>query len=176
MIEKICLYRKHSYNGVSYIKNYKRLVNLKMKCPNCLSSNTQVKDSRPSEDYSSVKRRRFCLVCESRFTTLERVENKEIKVIKKDGNIKSFDSQKLTHSIEVATRKRLVNEDEIELIVSKIISSIQKFGDTKISSKLIGELALNELKNIDHVAYVRYASVYMDFTQIKDFSKIINSL
>jgi transcriptional repressor NrdR len=147
-----------------------------MKCPHCLSPNSQVKDSRPSEDHATVKRRRYCLVCESRFTTLERVENKEIKVIKKDGKTRPFDSQKLTHSIEVATRKRLVNDDSIELIVSKIINNIQKLGDTAVNSKLIGELVLNELKNIDHVAYVRYASVYMDFTQIKDFSKLINSL
>jgi transcriptional repressor NrdR len=147
-----------------------------MKCPHCHAINSQVKDSRPSEDSSVVKRRRHCLNCELRFSTLERVENKEIKVLKKDGQIKPFNSQKLSLSIEVATRKRIMKDDTIELIVSNIIGHIQKLGEAEVSSKLIGELALNELKAMDQVAYVRYASVYMDFQEIKDFSRIINWL
>lgn len=147
-----------------------------MKCAFCHFSDTQVKDSRPNEDGTCIKRRRFCLNCGARFTTYERIETREIKVIKRNGVEKTFDRIKLLKSIEIAARKRLVNNEQLESIVSNIIKKLEKFGEGEVPSQLIGKLAMSELSLVDHVAYVRYASVYMDFSKPSDFNKFIKNL
>lgn len=147
-----------------------------MKCPFCDFADTQVKDSRPSEDGISIKRRRQCLSCGARFTTQERLELREIKIIKKDGEIRPFDTTKMVRSIEVATRKRPVTSEQIEMIVSRILKKLEKFGEGEIESKVVGELVMEELAKIDDVAYVRYASVYKDFSKAADFGKFIQGI
>ena len=144
-----------------------------MKCPFCSFADTQVKDSRPLEDGVSIKRRRLCPSCGGRFTTFERFELREIKVIKRNGDSRPFDTTKLYRSIEVASRKRPIKAEQIEDVVSRIIKKMEKFGEGEIETKIIGELVLEELFNLDHVAYVRYASVYKDFTKASDFRNFI---
>ncbi|WPX96480.1 transcriptional regulator NrdR [Candidatus Bandiella euplotis] len=147
-----------------------------MKCPFCDFLDTQVKDSRPSDDNINIKRRRFCNNCGARFTTYEAVEVREIKVIKRSGEKRPLDAQKLLRSLEIATRKRRLNHNDLENIVSNIIKKIQKYGEGEITSKIIGELVMKELIEIDQVAYVRYASVYMDFKEVRDFKELIQTL
>ncbi len=147
-----------------------------MKCPFCHFINSNVKDSRPSNDGASIKRKRICSNCGARFTTYERIEFNEIKVIKKDGKIKAFDSQKILRSLEIALRKRELPEEKLESTLSSIIKKIQKYGEGEVTSHVIGSLVMNELKNIDQVAYVRYASVYMDFKKAKDFIALIKEI
>jgi transcriptional repressor NrdR len=147
-----------------------------MKCPFCSFSDTQVKDSRPSDDSLAIKRRRFCTNCGARFTTFERIENRELKVLKRSGEFRPFDSGKLLRSIEVACRKRHINPELLEAIVSRIMKKLEKYGEGEVKSKIVGQMVLEELATLDHVAYVRYASVYMDFTKVTDFSKLIDNL
>lgn len=147
-----------------------------MKCPFCLFPDSQVKDSRPSEDGLIIKRRRLCTNCGGRFTTFERIEIREIKIIKRSGEIRHFDSSKLLKSIELACRKRSITTDQMEEIVSRIIKKLEKYSDGEIDSKIVGKMVMDELSKLDYVAYVRYASVYMDFTKASDFSKFISSL
>jgi transcriptional repressor NrdR len=144
-----------------------------MKCPFCGFADSQVKDSRPSDDGLSIKRRRFCPSCGGRFTTFERIETRELKIIKRSGEVRPFDSSKLTRSIEVAIRKRPVSAEQVDEVVTKIMKKLEQYGEGEIESKLVGQLVLDELARIDQVSYVRYASVYMDFSKASDFGKFI---
>lgn len=147
-----------------------------MRCPFCGHDDTQVKDSRPAEDGSAIRRRRFCVSCGQRFTTIERVQLRELIVLKSDGRRVPFDRDKLGRSIRVALRKRPVQEDRIERIVSGIVRQLEASGETDISSKQIGELVMETLKEVDSVAYVRFASVYRNFREAKDFEAFLGSL
>ncbi len=147
-----------------------------MKCPFCGFLSTQVKDSRPSDDNSSIKRRRICNNCGAKFTTYERIEVREVMVIKRNGSKRPFDIQKLLRSLEIATRKRSIGHDSLDQIVSNIVKKLQKFREGEVETKIIGELVMGELIRIDQVAYVRYASVYMDFKEVKDFKELVQIL
>lgn len=147
-----------------------------MKCPFCGESDTQVKDSRQSYDGKTIKRRRFCSNCQSRFTTYERLETRDIAVIKKDNTRRPFDREKLFRSINIATRKRAINSETIENIIDNIVNKIEKSGDSEITSKEIGELVIKALAELDEVAYVRFASVYHDFTNVTDFENFLHSI
>lgn len=147
-----------------------------MKCPYCGHADTQVKDSRPSEDNGAIRRRRYCPECSSRFTTFERVQLREIMVLKKSGDRKMFDRDKISGSIRIACRKRPVNEEQIEQMVTRIVQQLESSNETEIETAYIGELIMEELKKTDTVAYIRYASVYRDFTEAKDFQAIAKQL
>ena len=147
-----------------------------MKCPFCESFESQVKDSRPSEDGLSIRRRRICSNCGGRFTTFERIEMREISVIKRSGDKRSFDGAKLLKSISIASRKRNIPNEKLEDIVTRILKKLESHSDGEVTSELIGKLAMSELAEIDQVAYVRYASVYKDFSKASDFSKFISNL
>jgi transcriptional repressor NrdR len=147
-----------------------------MRCPFCNSEDTQVKDSRPAEDGSSIRRRRICPDCGGRFTTFERVQLRELTVIKKNARKVPFDREKLVRSFEIALRKRPIDRDRIERAVSGIIRRLESSGETEITSEEIGLQVLEALKSLDDVAFVRYASVYRDFTHIEDFSEAITQI
>ncbi len=147
-----------------------------MYCPFCGHDDTQVKDSRPSEDGSAIRRRRFCTACSQRFTTIERVQLRELTVIKSDGRRVPFDRDKLAHSVRIALRKRPVQEERIERIVNGIVRQLEASGETDIPSKQIGELVMETLKEVDAVAYVRFASVYRNFREAKDFETFLGEL
>ena len=147
-----------------------------MKCPFCEFLNTQVKDSRSSDDNSSIKRRRICNNCGAKFTTYEMLEVQEIMVVKRNGSKRPFDVQKILRSLEIATRKRNIENEFLNKIASNIVKKLQKFGEGEVESKIIGELVMSELIKVDQVAYVRYASVYMDFKEVKDFKGLIQIL
>ena len=147
-----------------------------MRCPFCGHDDTQVKDSRPAEDGGAIRRRRFCANCGQRFTTVERVQLRDMFVTKTDGRRVPFDREKLNRSISIALRKRPVEEERIERVVSSIVRQLEASGDTDIPSKQIGELVMDTLKAIDEVAYVRFASVYRDFREAKDFEAFLGSL
>lgn len=144
-----------------------------MRCPYCGSEDTQVKDSRPAEDGSSIRRRRICPDCGGRFTTFERVQLRELIVTKKTGRKVPFDREKLVLSFEIALRKRPVERDRIERAVSGIVRRLESSGEVEISSEIIGLQVLEALKSLDDVAFVRYASVYRDFSHAEDFEKVI---
>ena len=145
-----------------------------MRCPFCGHEETQVKDSRPTEDNSSIRRRRQCPACGARFTTFERVQLRELMVIKKDDTRTIFDREKLVRSINISCRKRPVNTDKIELITNSIQRRLESSGETEIPTKVIGELVMDALKELDRVAYLRFASVYKDFQETDDFRKFID--
>lgn len=147
-----------------------------MKCPFCGFLDSQVKDSRPSDDGLAIKRRRQCPSCGARFTTFERIETREIKVAKKSGDVRPFDINKLVRSIEVAIRKRPISSEQVDEISSKILKKLEKYGEGEVPSKVVGQLVMEELSEIDEVACVRYASVYMDFGKATDFGKFISNL
>jgi transcriptional repressor NrdR len=142
-----------------------------MRCPFCGYDDTQVKDSRPSEEGNSIRRRRFCIECDSRFTTFERVQLKELVVIKKDGKKKPFDRDKLASSIRIAVRKRPVTPEQVEMAVNNIVRKLESSVDTEIESDKIGEIVMEVLATIDPVAYIRFASVYRQFREAKDFGE-----
>ncbi|AMM83761.1 transcriptional repressor NrdR [Martelella lutilitoris] len=144
-----------------------------MRCPFCNSPDTQVKDSRPAEDNTSIRRRRVCPDCGGRFTTFERVQLRELVVIKKNGRKVPFDRDKLVRSFEIALRKRPVERERIERAVSGIVRRLESAGEPEIQSEEIGLLVLEALKNLDDVAFVRFASVYRDFSTTEDFEEII---
>ena len=146
-----------------------------MRCPFCGHDETQVKDSRPSEDNSSIRRRRQCPACAARFTTFERVQLRELMVIKKDDSRVVFDREKLVRSINISCRKRPVESDQIELITNSIQRRLESSGETEIPSKVVGELVMDALKELDRVAYLRFASVYKDFQETDDFRKFIDN-
>jgi|TARA_A100001011_G_scaffold392436_1_gene480004 transcriptional repressor NrdR len=145
-----------------------------MRCPFCGHDETQVKDSRPSDDNNSIRRRRQCPACAARFTTFERVQLRDLMVIKKDESRVTFDREKLVRSIGVSCRKRPVEAKKIELIANSIQKRLESSGETEIPSKLIGELVMDALKELDRVAYLRFASVYRDFQETDDFRKFID--
>jgi len=145
-------------------------------CPFCGHDDTQVKDSRPTEDGSAIRRRRFCGSCGQRFTTIERVQLRELTVVKTDGRRVPFDRDKLSRSIRVALRKRPIQEERIERIVNGIVRQLEASGESDIPSKQIGELVMETLKEVDAVAYVRFASVYRDFREARDFEAFLGSL
>jgi transcriptional repressor NrdR len=144
-----------------------------MRCPFCGSDDNQVKDSRPVEEGSAVRRRRQCNGCGARFTTFERIQLRELVVVKRDGRRAPFDRDKLKRSLMIAIRKRGIDEDKIEQIVNGIVRELEIAGDTEIESKRLGALAMKRLAELDEVAYVRFASVYQDFTGVRDFEKFI---
>jgi transcriptional repressor NrdR len=144
-----------------------------MRCPFCQNEDSQVKDSRPTEDGTAIRRRRQCDACGSRFTTFERVQLRELIIIKKSGRRVPFEREKLTRSIAVALRKRPFGVEEIEKLVSEIVRRLESLGETEIPSEQIGELVLETLANTDPVAFVRYASVYRDFRETGDFARIL---
>ena len=146
-----------------------------MKCPFCTAENTAVKDSRPAEDNTAVRRRRACEVCGGRFTTFERVQLREIIVVKRDGKRALFDREKVAKSVTIALRKRAVGDESVEQLVSGIVRKLESSGETEVTSEDIGELVMQALKNVDPVGYVRYASVYKDFKDPTDFAKFIET-
>ena len=147
-----------------------------MRCPFCGNEDTQVKDSRPTEDNSAIRRRRFCPGCGSRFTTFERIQLRDLTVIKKAGRRVPFDRDKLMRSIQIAVRKRNIDNDRLERIVSGIVRRLESSGESEIPSEMIGEAVMDALANLDPVAYVRFASVYRNFREAKDFEKFIGQL
>jgi transcriptional repressor NrdR len=147
-----------------------------MRCPFCGNDDTQVKDSRPSEDSSAIRRRRYCAGCGQRFTTVERVQLRELTVVKTDGRRVPFDRDKLARSVRIALRKRPIQEERIERVVNGIVRKLEASGEVDISSKNIGELVMETLKEVDAVAYVRFASVYRNFREAKDFEAFLGGL
>ena len=147
-----------------------------MRCPFCGSEDAQVKDSRPVDDGSAIRRRRQCSICGARFTTFERVQLRDLLVVKKDGRRVPFDRDKLARSIGIATRKRGIEEEQIERMVNGIVRRIETSGESEVPSTRIGELAMEALAQLDDVAYVRFASVYRDFATIRDFEEFIRQL
>jgi len=147
-----------------------------MRCPFCAHENSQVKDSRPSEDGSSIRRRRQCEDCGARFTTFERVQLRELTVVKSGGRREPFERGKLERSIATACRKRAVAPERIDRLVSSIQRQIETSGESEIASAAIGELVMNGLKGLDPVAYIRFASVYKDFTEARDFEEFAGTV
>ncbi len=149
-----------------------------MKCPFCIDKNkeTSVLDSRPSENGSVIRRRRICIDCKGRFTTHERIQFREIVVVKKDGDKVNFDRDKIAKSVELALRKRPVDTDTKEKLISRIVNDVEGMGENEISSNVIGESVMKALFTIDKVAYVRFASVYRDFRETKDFEQFLDTI
>ncbi len=147
-----------------------------MRCPFCGHEDTQVKDSRPTDDGTAIRRRRFCTGCSQRFSTVERVQLREITVVKSDGRRVLFDRDKVSRSIHIALRKRQVDEERIERMINGIVRKLEASGEADISSKQIGELVMDTLKEVDAVAYVRFASVYRNFREAKDFEAFLGGL
>lgn len=146
-----------------------------MRCPFCGKEDTQVKDSRASEDGATIRRRRLCSICGSRFTTFERIQLRDLIVIKRNGKKIPFDRDKLVKSMLMALRKRQTNDEAIDRAVNGIVRQLESNGDNEIQSKFIGELVMNALAEIDNVAYIRYASVYRNFREASDFGKFVES-
>lgn len=140
-----------------------------MRCPYCGHEDSQVKDSRPTEDAAAIRRRRQCEACAARFTTFERIQLRDINVVKSGGATEPFDRDKLARSVQLACRKRAIEPLRIERLVSGIQRQLETSGESEIPSQRIGELAMDGLKGLDSVAYIRFASVYKDFTEAKDF-------
>ena len=147
-----------------------------MRCPFCGAEDTQVKDSRPTEDRNAIRRRRFCPDCGSRFTTFERVQLRELTIVKKNGQRVPFDRDKLMRSVLVATRKRPVEPERIDRMISGIVRQLESLGETEFSSDVIGKIVMDALSNLDQVAYVRFASVYKNFREARDFEEFIGEL
>ncbi|MGA7383510.1 MAG: transcriptional regulator NrdR [Methylocella sp.] len=147
-----------------------------MRCPYCGSLETQVKDSRPADDASAIRRRRICPDCGGRFTTFERVQLRELVVLKKSGRRVPFDREKLMRSLEIALRKRPVEPDRVERMVNGLVRQLESQGDSEIPSDRIGELVMEGLRGLDSVAYVRFASVYRNFREARDFNTLVDEL
>jgi transcriptional repressor NrdR len=147
-----------------------------LRCPFCSHAETQVKDSRPTEDSASIRRRRQCEECGARFTTFERVQLRELTVVKSEGRRESFDAEKLERSIAIACRKRPVEQSRVERLVTGIQRQLETMGEPEIPSARIGELVMDALQSLDNVAYIRFASVYRDFTDAKDFENFAGSI
>ncbi len=147
-----------------------------MRCPFCGHNDTQVKDSRPTEENATIRRRRLCPECSSRFTTFERVQLRELSVVKSDGEKVPFDREKLMRSLKIALRKRPVDEDRMERIVNSIQRRLETLGETEIPTKVVGEMVMEHLADLDQVAFVRFASVYRDFREAKDFEAFVGKL
>jgi transcriptional repressor NrdR len=147
-----------------------------MRCPFCGHEDTQVKDSRPTEDNSAIRRRRLCPACGSRFTTFERVQLRELTVLKSNKQRVPFDRDKLIRSIEIATRKRAIEPERVERIVNGIVRRLESSGESEIPTNAIGEMVMDALRGLDPVAYVRFASVYRNFREAKDFEEFVGAL
>lgn len=147
-----------------------------MRCPYCGGENTQVKDSRPSEDNTAIRRRRVCPDCGGRFTTFERIQLRELTVVKKSGRRVPFDRDKLMRSVQVALRKRAVEPERVERMVNGVVRQLESGGEGDVTSEQIGRLVMEGLKGLDDVAYVRFASVYRNFREPKDFEAVIDEL
>jgi transcriptional repressor NrdR len=147
-----------------------------MKCPYCGGLETQVKDSRPTEDATSIRRRRVCPDCGGRFTTFERVQLRDLMVVKRSGRKVPFDRDKLHRSVVVALRKRPVPEDRVERLVNGLVRQVESLGENEVSAEEIGQLVMEGLKSLDDVAYVRFASVYRNFREAKDFETVLGEL
>ena len=147
-----------------------------MRCPYCGNEDSQVKDSRPTEDGAAIRRRRQCEDCGARFTTFERIQLREVAVLKADGGREPFDREKLMRSVQIACRKRPIDSARIERLVSGIQRQLETSGEAEVTSHRIGELVMEGLKALDSVAYIRFASVYRDFTEAKDFEEFASSI
>ena len=147
-----------------------------MRCPFCASEDTQVKDSRPTEDGSAIRRRRLCASCQARFTTFERVQLRELVILKKSGKKAPFDRDKLMRSINIALRKRDVDAEKIETMISHIVRKLESLGESEIDSSILGEMVMQGLQELDDVAFVRYASVYNQFARVEDFEKFLGRI
>ena len=146
-----------------------------MRCPFCGHAESQVKDSRPSEDGAAIRRRRLCPECGGRFTTFERVQLRELTILKRSGRRTPFERDKLARSIAVAIRKRPIDPERVERMISSIVRQLESMGETELPSSAVGELVMTQLKALDDVAYVRYASVYRDFRETQDFAKFLGA-
>ena len=147
-----------------------------MRCPFCLHNDTQVKDSRPTEDNAAIRRRRFCVDCGSRFTTFERVQLRDLMIQKKNGQRVPFERDKLIRSVQLACRKRPVDETRVERVVNGIQRRLESSGESEIHSETVGELVMEALSNLDPVAYVRFASVYKNFREARDFEDFVGQI
>ena len=147
-----------------------------MRCPSCNSLDTQVKDSRPTEDSSAIRRRRLCLACGFRFTTFERVQLRELVVIKRNGRRVPFDRDQPARSVDIALRKRNVDPERVEQTISKIVRDLESLGENEVTTETIGETVMAQLRELDDVAYVRFASVYRNFREAKDFRAALDEL
>ena len=145
-----------------------------MRCPFCGHAESQVKDSRPSEDGAAIRRRRLCPECGGRFTTFERVQLRELTILKRSGRRNPFDREKLVRSVSIATRKRPLDPERVERMINGIVRQLESQGETELPSSVVGEMVMKALKSLDDVAYVRYASVYRDFRQTEDFAKFLS--
>jgi transcriptional repressor NrdR len=146
-----------------------------VRCPFCGHAESQVKDSRPSEDGAAIRRRRSCPECAGRFTTFERVQLRELVIVKRSGRRNPFDREKLVRSMTISLRKRPVEAERIERMVSAIVRQLESRGETEIPSSVVGEMVMQALKAVDEVAYVRYASVYRDFRETQDFARFLGA-
>ena len=147
-----------------------------MRCPFCSNEDSQVKDSRPTEDNTAIRRRRICDQCGSRFTTFERIQLRDLIVLKGNKQKEVFDRDKMFRSLSLALRKRNIDQDKIEKIVNAIVRKLENSGETEIKSSLIGEYIMDALSHLDQVAYVRFASVYKNFREVKDFEDFLDNL
>lgn len=147
-----------------------------MRCPFCSNEDTQVKDSRPTEDNSAIRRRRQCENCGARFTTFERIQLRELEVVKSDGKRQPFDRDKLYRSMSIACRKRPIAPERVEQVVNGIVRRLESVGESEIASSLIGEMVMEALANLDPIAYVRFASVYKNFRETKDFEQFLDEI
>ena len=147
-----------------------------MRCPFCGADDTQVKDSRPTEDNAAIRRRRFCVKCDARFTTFERVQLRDMMVLKRNGEKEPFDRDKLLRSMRIALRKRPVDEERIEQVTNSVVRQLESLGEGEVSAASIGDHIMEALRTLDHVAYVRYASVYKDFRSPGDFEDFVDTL
>ncbi len=147
-----------------------------MRCPFCGHIDSQVKDSRPTEDGSAIRRRRFCPSCGGRFTTFERVQLRELTVLKKNGKRAPFERDKLYRSIQISLRKRPVDQERVDRMITGIVRRLESMGESEVPSTVIGEMVMDSLGNLDPVAYVRFASVYRNFREAKDFEEFVEDL
>ena len=147
-----------------------------MRCPFCGNEDSQVKDSRPTEDGSAIRRRRQCPACAGRFTTFERIQLRELTIVKKSGKREVFERDKLARSIEIACRKRPIAPEHIERMVSGVVRQLESLGESEIDAGVVGEMVMEGLQALDPVAYIRFASVYRDFSEAKDFETFVGGL
>ena len=147
-----------------------------MRCPFCSNQDSQVKDSRPTEDNTAIRRRRIGDHCGSRFTTFERIQLRDLIVLKTNGKKEVFDRDKMFRSLSLALRKRNIDQEKIEKIVNAIVRKLENFGDTEVKTTLIGEYIMEALSHLDQIAYVRFASVYKNFREVKDFEDFLDNL
>ncbi len=147
-----------------------------MRCPHCSATDTQVKDSRPTEDNTAIRRRRYCADCGERFTTFERVQLRELTVIKRSGRRVPFDRDKLARGVQIALRKRPVDPEHVDRLISDLVRKLESQGENEVSSQAVGELVMETLRKLDPVAYVRFASVYKNFREARDFETVLDEI